>query len=65
MRGAGGTNLENRLRIRPAGVLERLLDRLATEYDQGTTHVSKKLIGDLKIAYAILSCSFLDAFPGC
>jgi hypothetical protein len=29
-----------------------------------STHVSKKLIGDLKIAKAILSWSFLDACPG-
>ena len=36
--------LENRLRIRPLGV------------------VSKKLIGLRKIAYAILSCSFREAY---
>jgi hypothetical protein len=41
---AGKTNLENLLRILPAGV------------------VSKKLIGDLKIANAIRSCSFRDAY---
>lgn len=40
----GKTNLENRLRIRPAGV------------------VSKKLMGLLKIAKAIRSCSFRDAY---
>ena len=38
------TNLENRLSIRPDGV------------------VSKKVIGDLKMAYAILSCSLRDAY---
>ena len=38
------TYLENRLRIRPLGV------------------VSKKLIGLRKIAYAILSCSFREAY---
>ena len=31
---------------------------------KSNTHVSKKLIGDLKIANAILSCSFLDAYSG-
>lgn len=40
----GETNLENRLRIRPEGV------------------VSKKLIGDRKIANAIRSCSFREAW---
>jgi len=40
----GTTNLENRLRIRPAGV------------------VSKNLMGLLKIAKAIRSCSFRDAY---
>lgn len=38
------TYLENRLRIRPAGV------------------VSKKLIGDLKMANAIRSCSLREAY---
>jgi hypothetical protein len=41
--GGDTTYLENRFRMRPAGV------------------VSKKLIGLLKIANAILSCNFLDA----
>jgi hypothetical protein len=58
----GKTNLENRFRIRPAGVLERLsIKRRKESGEGGKTHVSKKLIGDLKIAKAILSCSFLDA----
>jgi hypothetical protein len=46
MRAAAGGRLpylENRLSMRPAGV------------------VSKKLIGDLNIAKAILSCNFRDA----
>ena len=47
-RGGGGRGgyLENRLRMRPAGV------------------VSKKLIGDLNMAKAILSCNFRDACEG-
>ena len=41
--GGGLPYLENRLSIRPAGV------------------VSKKLIGDLNMANAILSCNFREA----
>jgi hypothetical protein len=60
MQELGKTNLENRFKIRPAGVLDYLL---VDEEEPGgeQTHVSKKLIGDLKIAKAILSCSFLEA----
>jgi hypothetical protein len=44
--GGGVYYLENRFRMRPAGV------------------VSKKLIGDLNMAKAILSCNFRDACEG-
>jgi hypothetical protein len=56
------TNLENLFRIRPAGVLEHgQYLGIGVDRKSVSTHVSKKLIGDLKIAKAILSWSFLDA----
>jgi hypothetical protein len=58
----GQTNLENLFKIRPAGVLELSCQYMAQSGRQaGGAYVSKKLIGDLKIANAILSCSFLEA----
>ena len=53
------TNLENRFKMRPAGVLSGGEHLPAIE--SRNTYVSKKLIGDLKMENAILSWSFLDA----
>jgi hypothetical protein len=53
------TYLEKRLRIRPAGVL--FVVSKQSDIGMGTTYVSKKLIGDLKMAKAIISCSLREA----
>lgn len=46
--------------MRPAGVLQHV-SHSTDELEARSTDVSKKLIGDLKMAKAILSWSFLDA----
>jgi hypothetical protein len=54
------TYLEKRLRIRPAGVLQ-IVSKHSDIGNFHVTYVSKKLIGDLNMAKAIISCSLREA----